>query len=56
MEEKMCKMCLNCRTKNHVVFCSIGHFVDKTIEAIDLYVPEDFNCEEFESDDDELTN
>ena len=49
--EEMCKNCMHCRIKFGIVFCSLGHFADKKLEAIDLYVPEDFDCEEFESDD-----
>ena len=46
--EKMCVNCMNCRMKNAIVFCSIGKFMNKTLDEIMLYVPEDFDCEDFE--------
>ena len=51
--EKLCVNCLGCRIKNEVVFCSGGKFIDKTLDEIMLYVPEDFDCEDFESDEEE---
>lgn len=50
-KEKLCVFCMNCRTKNEIVFCSIGKFMDKKLDQILLYVPEEFDCENFEPDE-----
>ena len=51
--EKLCVNCMNCRIKNEMVFCSTGEFKSKTLEEVMLYVPEDFDCEYFESDEED---
>lgn len=43
----LCKNCFNCKIKNGKVSCKFGHFSDEDLEFL-LYVPSDFDCEEYE--------
>lgn len=45
----LCKNCFNCKSgKGKGIYCSKGHFNDKTMNDIELYMPFDFNCNSFD--------
>lgn len=48
---KLCIDCIYCRTKLEKYYCLFDKFFKDKYTDIVLYVPEDFNCENWEGDD-----
>ena len=45
----LCKNCFNCKSvKGKGIYCSKGHFNNKTMSDIELYMPFDFGCNSFD--------
>ena len=45
---RLCVDCFNCKTKNGSVYCKIGVWKEDDNEKSILYIPEQFNCKEWE--------
>jgi hypothetical protein len=43
----LCIECINCKTRNGLVYCKEGHFIEKKNKSL-IYMPIDFDCYEWE--------
>ena len=43
----LCIECINCKTKNGLIYCKKGYFIEKNKKSL-TYMPTDFDCYEWE--------